>query len=216
LRRKFPSLIAIAGDSWGCGEWDLTNFRVLHTGLEQYFRDDGYEVINTSKGFINNWTALNRLESALESVKQIDKIIWFVTCPTRGMTLTIDSDPFQTAQENLRFDFNRASKISEKFQCEILAIGGLCDIPDEFRSRHKTVRVLIPSVCSLFVENYPRSIFGDIGIVKHISDPVQAKQVTIDVGKKHQLFESSDRFPDNFHLGRDAYHEVYKLVKQHV
>ena len=209
-------MIAIAGDSWGCGEWDLTNFRVLHTGLEQYFREDGHEVINASKGFINNWTALNRLESALGLVKQIDKIIWFVTCPTRGMTSRIESDPYQIALENLRSDFNQASSIAKKFQCEILAIGGLCDIHNEFRLRHKNVRALIPSVCSLFVENYPQSIFGDIGIVKYISDPVQAKRVMIDVGKKHQLFESSEWFPDNFHLGRDAYHKVYKLVKQHV
>jgi hypothetical protein len=209
-------LIAIAGDSWGCGEWDLNNFRVLHTGLEQYFREDGHEVINASKGFINNWTALNRLESVLGLVKQIDKIIWFVTCPARGMTSRIESDPYQIALENLRSDFNQASSIAKKFQCEILAIGGLCDVPDEFQSRHKNIKMLIPNVCSLFIENYPTSIFGDIGIVKHIVNPIQARKVASDVGKKHRLFEQNKWFPDNFHLGRDAYYEVYKIVKQHV
>ena len=48
--------ILITGDSWGCGEWDGLNvdYRVTHAGIEQYLRDDGYDVENISIGGNNN------------------------------------------------------------------------------------------------------------------------------------------------------------------
>jgi hypothetical protein len=40
--------IFILGDSWGCGEWTI-NHSIEHLGLEQFFNDDGYTVINKEK-----------------------------------------------------------------------------------------------------------------------------------------------------------------------
>lgn len=44
-------MIIIAGDSWGCGEWNNNvNKTTLHNGLAQYLTDSGHQVLNMSTG----------------------------------------------------------------------------------------------------------------------------------------------------------------------
>lgn len=66
--------ILITGDSWGCGEWDGLNvdYRVTHSGIEQYLRDDGYTVENVSRGGYNNLESLEAINGCV-----FDHLIFF-------------------------------------------------------------------------------------------------------------------------------------------
>jgi len=59
-------LIIIAGDSWGCGEWEETDTypRVVHSGISQYLKDDGYKVLNVSRGGSNINDSLLQIQMA--------------------------------------------------------------------------------------------------------------------------------------------------------
>ena len=77
MRRKFQDLIAIIGDSWGCGEWNfvpgVVGVTITHTGLEQYLLDDDHKVINLSRGGNQNFESIESLEKYLQEVKLREK-----------------------------------------------------------------------------------------------------------------------------------------------
>jgi hypothetical protein len=72
-------MIIIAGDSWGCGEWN--NYTVQHTGLAQYLYHDSYQVVNLSRPGGSNFDTWNRLENFLMSTPyaKIERIFVFQT-----------------------------------------------------------------------------------------------------------------------------------------
>jgi hypothetical protein len=216
MRRKFSSLIAIAGDSWGCGEWAPPDqgFIVTHTGLQKHFEDAGLQVLNASKGFIGNAEALNLLQDKLTPA--VKTIVWFVTCALRGTSKTIDQDPYEYGLQCLKDNMRRAELIAKNQQANFFVIGGLCDIPDDFAQCFPGLRFIVPSSCSLFIENYPRSIFGDVTAAQGITNKNLAGKITNLVGSKHDLFQSSEWFPDNYHLGRQAYYKLFKLLLPYV
>jgi hypothetical protein len=209
-------LIAIAGDSWGCGEWAPPDqgFIVRHTGLQQHFEDAGLNVLNASKGFIGNSEALTLLQAKLTPT--VKTIIWFVTCALRGTSETIDQDPYEYGLYCLQNNMRRAELIAKNQQANFFVIGGLCDIPDDFAQRFPGLRFIVPSSCSLFIENYPRSIFGDVTAARGITNKHHALKITGLIGSKHDLFQSSEWFPENYHLSRQAYYKLFKLLLPYV
>jgi hypothetical protein len=72
--------IFIAGLSWGRGEWVGPN--VVHQGIEQYFTDDGYTVINVSKPRSTHTKVNQLLDQALtEHYSPGDLIFWIQADP---------------------------------------------------------------------------------------------------------------------------------------
>jgi hypothetical protein len=72
--------IFIAGLSWGRGEWVGPN--VVHKGIEQYFTDDGYQVVNVSKPRSTHTRVNQLLDHALsEHYNQGDLIFWIQADP---------------------------------------------------------------------------------------------------------------------------------------
>jgi hypothetical protein len=59
-------MIIIVGDSWGCGEWSEAH-TVSHCGLQQYFQEHGYQVLNFSRGGASNWESYLILKQVLNS-----------------------------------------------------------------------------------------------------------------------------------------------------
>ena len=79
--------ILIAGDSWGCGEWDLLpngKYCVTHKGIEQYFIDNGDIVTNISIGGGTNQNSVFQLQQQLSNMT-FNCIIWFQTDPLRDL-----------------------------------------------------------------------------------------------------------------------------------
>ena len=62
---------------------EIKDYYLLHTGLEQYFTDAGFTVLNLSKGNTSNLTNLNSLANTDIDVNDI--IIWFQTEPIRDL-----------------------------------------------------------------------------------------------------------------------------------
>jgi hypothetical protein len=78
-------MVIIAGDSWGCGEWGLTESCniILHGGLGQYLREQGKNVINISKPAGSNFDSVARLEDFFlcnpELIDELEQVYVFQT-----------------------------------------------------------------------------------------------------------------------------------------
>lgn len=66
----------ITGDSWSQGEWDgyPDQYRVTHTGIQQYLIDDGHQVYNVGCGGFNNLESVAAIDLGLE----FDHLIFFI------------------------------------------------------------------------------------------------------------------------------------------
>jgi hypothetical protein len=76
-----PNVIVIAGDSWGCGDWDQNGVLSRPGSIEHFLIQDGYNVCNLSLGGGSNAQTLERLELGLDLVKrnnqQVSKVfVW--------------------------------------------------------------------------------------------------------------------------------------------
>lgn len=80
--------IVIAGDSWGCGEWDYIDditLGVTHLGLEKYFTDYGCKVHNLSRGGASNSDSIKQLNYNFLKWAKPDIIFWLQTDPMRDL-----------------------------------------------------------------------------------------------------------------------------------
>jgi len=132
----------IAGDSWGCGEWNLGCSNLLHLGLQQNLIEDGHQVCNISKGGISNLDMIYRLSAYFERLDQQlpDLILVFQTEYCRDFkhdvmqTDFFGSDDWKDVKEIAhlrnryieRFYF-RLSEISMQISVPIKIIGGCSD-----------------------------------------------------------------------------------------
>jgi hypothetical protein len=138
-----------------------------------------------------------------------------VTCALRGTQEKTDN-PMEFGLDRLKDSFTKASQIAQSTKSKFFVVGGLCDIPIEFAQAFPSLRVLVPSSCSLFIDDYPQSIFGDHTAAQNISNKVLQARVNALVGAKHDLFKASDYFPDNHHLGRQAYYKLFRMLSPYV
>ena len=134
--------ILICGDSWGCGEWNVTCTEILHTGLEAYLSHDGHSVTNISKGGVSNLDRYNRLSMWFERFGStgIDTVFVFQTEYTRDFKHSVDSDwnvkviADLAAQWIERF-YMRLSELSQQYNC------GLITCPRTIQDVKLSVRV---------------------------------------------------------------------------
>lgn len=203
--------ILITGDSWGCGEWDGLNvdYRVTHTGIEQYLRDDGYDVKNVSVGGNNN---LQSLEAAKH--EQFDHLIFFFTDPLRQATFEEFStiSPKQIVQEHTEYVCDYL-----KYFPQVTLIGGCVKVTA------KDLNYVIPSVSELLVPDFKDTPYMTsheweehwMNIKKPSS---QFKQEILDItesaGRKYQLWKDHPEWfwPDGLHANRKGIRKVYDYM----
>ena len=223
MRRKFQSLIAIIGDSWGCGEWNFVpgvdGATITHTGLEQYLLEDDHKVINLSRSSNQNFESIESLEKYLqESTVDLTTVFWVVTCPLRWPGGTIYNSPTEFGIQQLTIVFEYAECLAEKYNLTIYALGGLCDIPDEIvQKQFNRIKIAIPSISSLLIENFPKSMFGEIKEIHHIKIKELAVDVMNKIEKKMNVYRSAEQyFPDHGHPNRDVHYKIFKQIKQYL
>lgn len=135
--------IIIVGDSWGCGEWRAqgADYTVLHSGLEEYLRQDGHQVINLSQGGISNLDIYHRLKNhLLRFPDHCDtKIFVFQTDYTRdskhaAMQCDFGVDDWNNIQSIHDFSsrwverfYLRLSELSITYALQTFIIGGCSD-----------------------------------------------------------------------------------------
>jgi hypothetical protein len=201
--------ILITGDSWGCGEWDGLNvdYRVTHSGIEQYLRDDGYDVKNISVGGNNNLQSLELAKS-----ESFDHLIFFFTDPLRQATFEEFStlSPKQIAQEHTDYVCSNL-----KYFPKVTLIGGCVKVNPK-----ENIDYVIPSVSELVVPKFKDTPYMTsheweehwMNVKKPSS---QFKQEILDIteqtGPKYQLWKDNpDLFwPDGLHANRKAIRIVY-------
>lgn len=234
--------ILIVGDSWGLGELDANSNQILHQGLAQYLVDDGYEVVNLSKGGISNLDIINRLNFWFDRNPDtpVDKIFVLQTDFARDfkhntMQQNYGADDWNisTTQELIsiwveRF-YQRLSEIAQKKQCEFLIIGGLSDTMwfDNMENDYPGCKIVCQSVTNLILTSshtLNQPVFGwftssDENLVKKLKSCTEVGNLTnlMSQGMERELLLTENPeffFPDGRHPNRRGWKIVFDFLKE--
>jgi hypothetical protein len=229
--------ILICGDSWGCGEWNVTCTEILHTGLEAYLRHDGHSVTNISKGGVSNLDCYNRLSMWFERFggTGIDTVFVFQTEYTRDFKHSVDSDwnvnviADLAAQWIERF-YMRLSELSQQYNCAIKIIGGCSDTLwfDHMPRDYPGCEIVCQSLTNLLVFDQDRIDIPVLSWYDKLSEPLldHARQNSIDLKsvlsainlgfERESLLKENPHvfFPDGHHPNRVGHHKLYEFLKQ--
>ena len=149
-------LYIIAGDSWGCGEWQ--GMDISHRGLWQYMTDAGYLTINISRPGGSNLDTLERLQLFFsDSVKKplrlpIKKVLIFQTEWHR------DSEHYLVDDWQIDYHIKmicqwqyRLSELAVGHNVEFGLIGGCSDTIyiDSFAKEYPNLSVVCQSLVNL-------------------------------------------------------------------
>jgi len=220
--------IFIGGDSWGTGELpDLT-----HLGLEQYFREDGYTVFNSSTRGASNQDSIGLLLESLKlNFKTNDLVFWIQTDPIRNLRPYSDL-PTKLDQagslrclmtELLSKDYDRLHSVARRFDTKVYMIGGLTSVDVELITDRVRLYNLITNWVELLVGNQYTdinwtnfSICNSDYTVKDFGNSLSPELVDelyeFDQNKRvfqHQLFH-----PDGFHPNRMGHRVLYNYIKE--
>lgn len=216
-------MIAIIGDSWGCGEWNFVpnviGATITHAGLEQFLIEHDHKVINLSRGGNQNFESIDSLENYLQSTAvNFNTVFWFVTCPLRWPGGTIYNSPDEFGIQQLKIVFDYAEYLAEKYNLTIYALGGLCDIPSEIiQLQFSKIKIPIPSISSLVIADFPKSMFGEIKEIHHIKIKELALDVMNKIEQKINAFQAAKNwFPDFGHPSKEVHYEIFKKIKQYL
>ena len=208
--------ILITGDSWGCGEWDGLNddYRVTHAGIEQYLRDDGYDVENISIGGNNNLMSYHLINDNV-----FDHLIFFWTDPLRQATwedFTHDG-PMATVEKHTDLMMQRLDQFPK-----VTLIGGCAKI--QYYNYRPNLHCVIPSFTELLVPGFVDSPY----MISHewedhwknIRKPSdQFKREIVDISEQAEHKQSVWRkhpdlfWPDWYHANRQGIRIVYDHMR---
>ena len=213
--------ILISGDSWGCGEWgeEGTHYGVLHTGLEQYLSDTGFNVTNISNGGFSNTGSIDQIKIKLAN-DHYDHIVWFQSDPYRDLR---PYDKFYTQLQNYD-DFkaiglrllNKSYAQLNQLNTKIICLGGCTKLDQNIKNYSN----LIPSVTSIIELlipefNAPEIWMSEWGRLLDQQIPVEVlNQLAVNKRLQDKLFEFPKLFyPDGRHPNRHGYLILYDFIK---
>ena len=215
--------ILIGGDSCGCGEWgynEQNQHGLLHHGLEEYLKNDGHEVINTSKGGSSNKDSINRLKNALNFDPDI--ILWFQSDPLRD-NRPYDSfadicntwDNLINYNDSLLIEnYKSLNDIGKKIYC----IGGCSKIKINLVGEFSNLIPLIESVPEFLYPNYKHSeIWVSDWIIKADSLSTDVLEPLLKTKSSKDILKSKIHAkyfqPDGAHPNRYGILKVYEQIK---
>jgi len=239
-------MIIIAGDSWGCGEVRVSNNTIsdlkfgtiAHTGLEQYLKDDGYNVVNLSVGNASNTDIWNQLNNSLSTLNCVNKlsdvqnIFVFQTewhrCYRRTLPLdgVIDSDYIVRLMSAYYY---RLSALALKFNVRIGLIGGCSDVLwlDQFEKEYPGVFIACQSMINLCLHDNDRTenplfdLIPDLPII----DKMKSNNFKNTEFLLAQLTDTSERIdnmkqcpqffaPDFVHANRFGHQKLFDILRE--
>jgi hypothetical protein len=215
--------IIIAGDSWGCGEWEdlqlcsnAMSRKILHGGLAQFLTEYGCEVVNVSQAGGSNSLSLDQLTDAIRTVNA-DYIFWFQTDPMRDLrphnSKTLPQsikDMVRMGEKLLNDTYNSLNNLDVKIHC----IGGVTELNDSIR-KYSNLIPLVPSIIKMFGGEQPRIWVSEWIGVDHLTFTDEfltelENLPPLDLPKKWF-------YPDGVHPNRYAHWELFQyILKQHV
>jgi hypothetical protein len=224
--------IFIGGDSWACGEWPVgPSLHASHKGIEEYFSQDGYSVINTSRGGANNLHSISLLGSTTNDLyAKNDIIIWVQTDPIRRIKL--DQLPKHVEQAGgivnlmrqlVKTDYSQLNHLTLKYNCPVYVIGGLYSIQQDLLARYPRVRCLVESWVALLVDGWTEQAildspwtvddlqldtFKDQQLVSQCIDELMRMQ------RNRQVYENPIFHPNGNHPNREGHRILYNYIKE--
>ena len=213
--------ILISGDSWGCGEWRPSAIRydVLHTGLEQYFSDDGFNVTNVSHGGFSNTDSIDQIKIKLAN-NHYDHVIWLQSDPYRDLrpynkfyAQLQNYDDFKAIGLQL---LNKSYALLNQLNTKIICLGGCTKLDQNIKNYPN----LIPSVASIIELlipefNAPEIWMSDWGQVLDQQRPIEVlDQLAVNKRLQDKLFGFPKMFfPDGQHPNRHGHLILYNFIK---
>jgi len=230
--------IFIGGDSWARGEHP--NFH--HLGLQQYFVEEGYQVINSSVLGASNYDSIDILNNDLrEQYQSGDLIFWVQTDPLRDLRgpkplyhrlvpqITSAKGIYSLMDILLHNSYRKLEAVGNNYSATIYAIGGLCSVGD----------VGLFNFINPIVTSWPRLLVGDIpkykqvdwskfaiwcsdwtaeqlGINPIVYDHDLAKKVILEADELNQnrkIFNEPIFSPDGQHPNRYGHKILYDYIK---
>lgn len=214
--------ILIAGDSWGCGEWDCFDngtHSATHKGIEQYFIDNGNNVTNVAKGACSNKYSCLQLVNELLNTSY-DYTIWFQTDPLRDLRpYTTFVDDYHTYDELLDQQHSllvNTYGILNGANTKILCIGGCSKLDMTLISRFDNLIPIIPSVIEFLVPQYShpkiwQSDWQDLGGRQF--DITSLDKLVSDLNKQWSIADTPKFFiPDGMHANRHGHKLIFDYL----
>jgi hypothetical protein len=237
-------LILIAGDSWGCGEWQWndTSYDIVHPGITKYLLESGQNVINLSRPGGSNTQSADRVANFLKvnTHYQISKIIVFQTEWTRDIfaeDAIMVSEDLKHGYHGLknrmisRF-YNRLSTASVKNNVPIYIIGGCSDTImwfDNFAIEYPGVEIICQSLTNLLIHNDHRStdpVYSTFTnekeipyIKKHTNVDLELLLQEMDKGQQRlKQWKTNEKYfwPDGIHPNQFAHAKLFEFLKTQI
>jgi len=217
--------ILLGGDSWACGEWARPEgapghvpVEIVHRGIEQYFIDDGFGVVNTAEGGSSNKSAVERLAAVVDD--HYDYVIWIQTDPIRDLR-PYDSFNQEFTSYNLLLEYSKQALANtyeklNQFGVPVYCMGG-CSKLDPAIDRYQNLVVMIPSLIEFlipgraapeiwtsdWIRKFDRSTNIDM------MDRLSKEKWNQDTLDRVELFQ-----PDGAHPNRTALRLVYNFIRE--
>lgn len=134
---------------------------ILHKGLEQYFKDNGFKVLNISIGGGSNFNIVSTLLEFSKSITNNTIIIWIQTDPLRNLRpyndfvnrFTSYDQIIEFQQKSLQDTYARLNSLDHSIIC----LGGCSKLRLDLIKPYKNLNPLIPSIPEWLVEEYFKS-----------------------------------------------------------
>lgn len=211
--------IMIAGDSWGCGEWDnSTPYVRPHLGIEQYFREYRCNVMNLSIGGSNNEHSANSILLIAPTLRP-HLIFWIQTDPFRSFDINTEfpqryEDLCSYQRSHLSNIYARLNSLGQPIQC----IGGCSKLDMDLIADYTNLVPIIPSIIEFFDCIAP-VCWTSIKFVNSIGSDISLAALdmllenTVDPLK---ILDQKWFFPDGGHPNRAAHLKIFEYLVQHV
>jgi hypothetical protein len=211
----------ITGDSWSQGEWDgyPTNYRITHTGIQQYLLNDGHEVFNVGQGGYNNLESLTAITNFNNSY---DHLIFFYTDPLRQASEHEIKNllPFDIIKNHSSHLINELINLKQNQMCKITVIGGCA----KFTSTSPNIDYVVPSINEIIVPTFKDTEFmtsreWEIHFHKHeknftFDQKSQWFEILSGASIKYSLWEQRKEYfwPDGLHANRHGTKILYNKL----
>ena len=157
--------ILIFGDSWACGEWpESPALAAVHKGIEEYFRQSNYKVVNAARGGCSNSASVSLLNAELnKDAGSSDIFIWVQSDPIRNLRDSNFADlPNRILKANglsnlieelLDEDYASLNQIAEQHNINVFIIGGLSSVRTNLLDKYPHIKCLVRSWPELLLSN---------------------------------------------------------------
>lgn len=228
--------ILLAGDSWGCGVWRTSKTPsiplsgVVHTGIEQFLKDDGHDVLNISWGGANNTDIIKRMLPLVYRYS-FDYVFYIKTDPLRELyPANVEYIPdleqlkFKNYQEILNaveaHSFNCYEKLS-KLPIKVNMLGGCGTINENLLKNYDNLNLVMSSIPKYLCPDYeiPEIWLGSDWYKKvDKSWSLECIDKLLEQQKKMEYLPQNCKhfLKDHAHPDEEGYYKVYQYIKETV